>query len=326
MNISNRRLLVSLMGSWLVPSLHPPALAQSSPSNDKSIRLVVGFAPGGAVDSVARVISVGMSEQLNQNMIVENRVGASANIAALNVVQSPPDGLTVLMGAFVHSVNPSLIRLGYEISELKPLLQLTRVPTVLLVNKDSPYKTVTELVRGGKSNPKGLTFSSGGSGTASHLAPELFARKVGIKSLHIPYKGGLLAMQALMAGEVDFMCENPQPTLMAPGSRVRALAVFQPSRTMFLPDVPSIVEAGYSDELTIRSWHGLFVRNTTPEIICNNLVKAAQDTLMKPNIKAQINAMAIETVESNPELFSKFFTSEIQKWRQLIKDTGIRYD
>ena len=322
----NRRFLLTAVGAALGNTLLSPAQAQSSIPSDKPIRLLVGFAPGGAVDSVARVISVGLSEQLSQNVIVENRVGASANIAALNLVQSPADGLTVLMGAFVHSVNPSLIRLGYELSDLKPLLQLTRVPTVLLVNRDSPFKTVADLVKEGKNNPKGLTYASGGSGTASHLAPELFTRKVGMKSLHIPYKGGLLAMQALMAGEVDYMCENPQPTFMAPGSRVRALAVFQPTRVVFLTEIPSIVEAGFTEELTIRSWHGLFVKTGTPEALSSRLLKATQDTLSKPSIKAQINAMAIETVESNPELFGKFFASEISKWHQLIKETGIRYD
>jgi tripartite-type tricarboxylate transporter receptor subunit TctC len=272
------------------------------------------------------LLAVHLAEILGQSVVVENRPGASANIAALNLVQSPADGLTILMGAFAHSVNPSLIKIGYDLSELMPLIQITRVPTILLVNKDSPYKTATELIAAGRSKPQGLTYGSGGSGTASHLAPELFARRVGIKVLHVPYKGGLLAMQAVMAGDVDFMCENPQPTFMSPGSPIRPLAVFQPNRLSLLPDVPSIQEAGFKQDLTIRSWHGLFLRKGTPEGISTRILKATQEAMARPQLRARINAMAIETVESNPQAFASFFASEVETWGKVIKDAQIKAD
>lgn len=298
------------------------ARAQTWP--DRPIKLLVGFAPGGAVDTVARLIAVPMSEILGQNVVVENRAGASANIAAAGMVQAPADGHTVLMGAFAHGVNPSLMKIGYELSELQPLLQLTRVPTILLVHKDSPYRTAAELVAGGRAKPQGLTYGSGGSGTASHLAPELFARRVGLKALHVPYKGGLLAMQGVISGSVDFMCENPQPTFMSPGSPIRPLAVFQPTRLNELPDVPSITEAGFNQDLTIRSWHGLFVRRGTPDAVSARLLKAAQEALIRPQTKARINAMAIETVDSNPQAFAAFFASQVDTWGRVIKEAGIR--
>ena len=321
--MTDRRHFMGIAGAAWAASLAPKSFAQSS---DRPIRLLVGFAPGGAVDSVARVLAVQMAEILGQNVVVENRPGASANIAALHMVQSPADGLTILLGAFAHSVNPSLIRLGYELSDLHPLLQLTRVPTILLVKKDSPYKTAADLVAAGRSNPKGLTYGSGGSGTASHLAPELFARQVGLKVLHVPYKGGLLAMQAVMAGDVDFMCENPQPTFMSPASPVRPLAVFQPNRLPMLPDVPTVQEAGLSQDLTIRSWHGLFLKSGTPEAVANRILKAAQEAMARPQLRARIMAMAIEPIESNPKAFAAFFSSEVETWGKLIKDSHIRAD
>jgi len=198
------------------------------------------------------------------------------------------------------------------------------VPTILLVHKDSPYRTAAELVAGGRAKPQGLSYGSGGSGTASHLAPELFARRVGLKALHVPYKGGLLAMQGVISGSVDFMCENPQPTFMSPGSPIRPLAVFQPTRLNELPDVPSITEAGFNQDLTIRSWHGLFVRRGTPDAVSARLLKAAQEALNRPQTKARINAMAIETVDSNPQAFAAFFASQVDTWARVIKEAGIR--
>jgi tripartite-type tricarboxylate transporter receptor subunit TctC len=322
--MKNRRFFLAATGAAVTTSFSPSLLSQTS--SDRSIRLLVGFAPGGAVDSVARLLAVHLAEILGQSVVVENRPGASANIAALNLVQSPADGLTILMGAFAHSVNPSLIKIGYDLSELMPLIQITRVPTILLVNRDSPYKTATELIAAGRSKPQGLTYGSGGSGTASHLAPELFARRVGIKVLHVPYKGGLLAMQAVMAGDVDFMCENPQPTFMSPGSPIRPLAVFQPNRLSLLPDVPSIQEAGFKQDLTIRSWHGLFLRKGTPEGISTRILKATQEAMARPQLRARINAMAIETVESNPQAFASFFASEVETWGKVIKDAQIKAD
>lgn len=154
--MKNRRFFLAAAGAAVTSSIATSSIAQST---DRPIRLLVGFAPGGAVDSVARLLAVQLTEILGQSVVVENRPGASANIAALNLVQSPPDGLTILFGAFAHSVNPSLIRIGYDLSELQPLLQLTRVPTILLVKKDSPYKTAADLVNAGKTKPDGLTMA-----------------------------------------------------------------------------------------------------------------------------------------------------------------------
>lgn len=321
--IRRRSLLASTSAAMLACAARP-LRAQGWP--DRPIKLLVGFAPGGAVDTVARLIAVPMSEILGQNVVVENRAGASANIAAVGMVQAPPDGYTVLMGAFAHGVNPSLMKIGYELSELQPVLQLTRVPTVLLVHKDSPHRTAADLVAAGRARPAGLTYASGGSGTASHLAPELFARRLGLKTVHVPFRGGAPAMQAVMAGQVDFMCENPQPTFIAPGSPIRSLAVFQPTRLTILPDVPAIAEAGLGQDLTIRSWHGLFVRRGTPEAAVQRLLLAAQAALARPQVRTRIDALGIETVDSNPQAFAAFFASEVDTWGRVIREAGIRME
>jgi tripartite-type tricarboxylate transporter receptor subunit TctC len=300
----------------------PAVRAQAWP--ERQVRLMVGFAPGGAVDTVARLIAGPMGEVLGQSVVVENRPGAGANIAAAAVAGSAPDGHTVLMGAFAHGVNPSLIPLGYELAELQPVLQLTRVPTVLIVQKDSPHRTAADLVAAGRAKPEGLTYASGGSGTASHLAPELFARRLGLKVLHVPFRGGAPAMQAVMAGQVDFMCENPQPAFMAPGSPIRALAVFRASRLPMLPEVPSITEAGFTEELTINSWHGLFVRRGAPAVAVQRLVAAARAALARPEVRGRIEALTIEPQDSSPEAFAAFFAAEVETWGRVIREAGIK--
>jgi tripartite-type tricarboxylate transporter receptor subunit TctC len=287
------------------------------------VRLLVGFAPGGAVDTVARLIAGPMGEVLGQSVVVENRPGASANIAAATLVASPPDGHTVLMGAFAHGVNPSLINLGYDLRELQPVLQLTGVPTVLIVHKDSPWQNAAELVAAGKARAEGLTYASGGAGTASHLAPELFARRVGMKATHVPFRGGAPAMQAVMGRQVDFMCENPQPAFMAAGSPIRPLAVFRATRLPLFPDVPAITEAGFGTDLTINSWHGLFVRRGAPPEAIQRLVAAAQAALARPDVRSRIEALTIEPVESSPAAFATFFANEVETWGKVVREAGI---
>jgi tripartite-type tricarboxylate transporter receptor subunit TctC len=131
-------------------------------------------------------------------------------------------------------------------------------------------------------------------------------------------------MQAVMAGDVDFMCENPQPTFMSPASPVRPLAVFQPTRLSSLPDVPSILEAGFKQELTIRSWHGLFLKKGTPESVSNRILKATQEAMARPQLRSRISAMAIEPVDSNPQAFASFFASEVETWGRVIKEAQIK--
>jgi tripartite-type tricarboxylate transporter receptor subunit TctC len=311
-----RRMLLAAAAATLAA---PRAMAWP----DRQVRLLVGFAPGGAVDTVARLIAGPMGETLGQSVVVENRPGASANIAAAALVSSPADGHTVLMGAFAHGVNPSLINLGYDLRELKPVLQLTRVPTVLIVHKDSPWQSAAELVAAGKAKPEGLTYASGGAGTASHLAPELFVRRVGMKATHVPFRGGAPAMQAVMGRQVDFMCENPQPAFMAAGSPIRPLAVFRTTRLPLFPDVPAITEAGFGADLTINSWHGLFVRNGAPDEAIQRIVAAAQAAMARPEVRTRIESLTIEPVESSPAAFAAFFADQVESWGKVVREAGI---
>ncbi|WP_137181273.1 tripartite tricarboxylate transporter substrate binding protein [Roseomonas sp. AR75] len=311
-----RRMLLAAAAATLAA---PRAMAWP----DRQVRLLVGFAPGGAVDTVARLIAGPMGETLGQSVVVENRPGASANIAAAALVSSPADGHTVLMGAFAHGVNPSLINLGYDLRELKPVLQLTRVPTVLIVHKDSPWQSAAELVAAGKAKPEGLTYASGGAGTASHLAPELFVRRVGMKATHVPFRGGAPAMQAVMGRQVDFMCENPQPAFMAAGSPIRPLAVFRTTRLPLFPDVPAITEAGFGAGLTINSWHGLFVRNGAPDEAIQRIVAAAQAAMARPEVRTRIESLTIEPVESSPAAFAAFFADQVETWGKVVREAGI---
>jgi tripartite-type tricarboxylate transporter receptor subunit TctC len=307
--------------------LSAPALAQAPWRPDQPVRLLVGFAPGGAVDTVARLVAQGMGAALGQQVVVENRPGAGANIAAEAVAHSAPNGLTLLMGAFAHGVNPSIMRLSYDpLRDLTAVSQVSIVPTMMLSSSRAPFTMAAEAIAYARAHPERVTYGSGGVGTSSHLAPELLAARSGAKLVHVPYRGGAPAMQGLLAGDVQLLFDNPQPATRAAveDGKVRALAVMQPDRLADYPSVPSITEVGLGADLTVQSWHGIFAAGGTPAATVTALNSAILAALADPAVRRRIEGLSITVVGSTPEAFAAFYAAESRRWAEVVQQAGIK--
>src|SRR5213075_859540 len=239
--------------------------AQAYPS--KPIRFVVPYPAGGPLDTVARLLGQKVSESLKQPVVVDNKPGAGGNIGADAVAKSAPDGYTILMGAVAtHAINPTLYaNIPYDpIKDFQPVTQLASTPNVLIVNNSVPASNVREFIAYAKANPGKLNFGSGSTGSAGHLAGELFKAMAGVEMTHVPYKGAAPAMQDLIGGQIDLMFDNLASALgQVRAGKVRALAVTTAQRTALAPELPTIAESGLPG-FDISTWFGVFVPAGTP--------------------------------------------------------------
>lgn len=302
------------------------ALAQSFP--DKPITLFVGFAPGGAADSVARTVAEEMGKSLDQRVVVDNKAGASGNIATTTVVTNPADGYSLLFAAINLATNPSLGGVKYNPDkDLTMVSQLTSVPVVMVVPANAKFSSVGDMIRFAKANDGALKAASGGIGTSSHLAMELLSRAEGFKFLHIPYKGGALANQAILSGDVDTMFDLMSGALkgMVDAGRMKPLVVMQDTRVESLPEVKSAKELGLSPSAYIRSWQGIAVRSGTPKPIVDKLHASVVAALKSPTVIARIKALGSDVVTSaKPEDFQRLYADELKRWTALITQAGIK--
>src|ERR1700761_6410936 len=264
--------------------------------SQKTSRIMVGFSAGGTVDTVARIVAQAIGPILGENVIVENRPGGSGSIAANAVIQAPADGHTLLFGVFSHAVAPALMKLDYDtIKDFTAVSQVASVPLLLLASEKSPYHSVADVVAAAKAKPGTVTYASAGVGSSGHLSGELFARKVGIKLVHVPYRGGSQTVQSLLAGDVELMWDTPTPTthsFVADG-KLRALAVMSNKRLSSFPDVPAIGELGYGNDLEVQAWQGVLVRSGTPSAIVDTLYHAIAKGMALDDPKQRIAAMAV---------------------------------
>ena len=293
---------------------------------DRTIRIIVGFSAGGTVDTVARIVAQAIGPILGQSVIVENRPGGSGSIAANAVLQAPADGHTLLFGLFSHAVAPALMKLNYDtIKDLTAVSQVASVPLFLFASEKSPYHSVADVVAAAKAKPETVTYASGGVGSSAHLGAELFARKVGIKLVHVPYRGGAQTVQSLLSGDVELMWDTPAPTthsLVADG-KLRALAVMSNKRLSSFPDVPAIGELGYGNDLEVQAWQGVLVRSGTPAAIIDTLSYAIAKGMAHDDTKQRIAAIAVEPMATDPAAFEAFFTSEVKRWTDVARAAGI---
>ena len=293
---------------------------------DRTIRIIVGFSAGGTVDTVARIVAQAIGPILGQSVIVENRPGGSGSIAANAVLQAPADGHTLLFGLFSHAVAPALMKLNYDtIKDLTAVSQVASVPLFLFASEKSPYHSVADVVAAAKAKPETVTYASGGVGSLAHLGAELFARKVGIKLVHVPYRGGAQTVQSLLSGDVELMWDTPAPTthsLVADG-KLRALAVMSNKRLSSFPDVPAIGELGYGNDLEVQAWQGVLVRSGTPAAIIDTLSYAIAKGMAHDDTKQRIAAIAVEPMATDPASFEAFFTSEVKRWTDVARAAGI---
>ncbi|HTP96153.1 MAG TPA: tripartite tricarboxylate transporter substrate binding protein [Burkholderiales bacterium] len=303
------------------------AHAQDYPA--KPVRWVVPFPAGGPLDIVARVIGVRLSETWGQPVIVDNRPGAGGNIGAEVVAKSAPDGYTIVMGALsTHAVNVSLFRkLPYDpVRDFAPVTLISEVPNVLVVNPAVPAKTVAEFIAYARANPGKLNFASGSTGSAGHLAGELFKTMARVDMTHVPYKGAAPAVTDLLAGQVQLMFDNlasALPNIRA--GRLRAIAVTTKKRSAFVPELPTIAESGLPG-FDVSTWFGVMAPAATPRPIVNRLHDGIVRALAHPDVKERLAAMGAEPVGDTPEQFGAFVKSEIAKYAKVVKDSGARVD
>ena len=296
---------------------------------DKPVRLLVGFAPGGAADTVARVLADQLGKQLNQTVVVENRTGASGNIATQAVLNAPADGYTLLFAGIQLATNPAMMAAGYNPEkEIQMVTQFNALPVVMLVRADSPWNTISDVTAAMRvAGSGGLTFASGGLGTSSHLAAELLSRVNGVPYTHVPFRGGTPATQAVIAGDVQVMFDLMSGSLkgMIDAKKVRPIAVMQAQRASGLPNVPSAGEQGLKPEGFIRTWQGIAVKAGTPPEIVARLFEVVQAAVRSPAMSERFANLGMETVLSkSPAEAQAFYLAELAKWSALIKAANIK--
>jgi tripartite-type tricarboxylate transporter receptor subunit TctC len=304
------------------------AFAQQ-PYPNRPVRLVVGFAPGGAADIVARALSEGLSRALGQPVVIENRAGAGSSIAAENVAKSPPDGYSILIASPSSiSVNPALNpKLGYKASDLAPVTKISSSPLVLVVNPNTDINTVGELIAVAKKRPDFLNYATSGIGSAPHFGAALFSQLTGVKMVHVPFKGGAPAIVSVVSGDTQLSFATPPSVMpMVKAGRLRALAVTSPERSSLMPDIPGMREAGVPG-MALSFWYGLFVPAGTPPEIVRKIYDATAAGAYRPEYKATLAREGTEMALSrSPEEFAAFLVEDAKFWVKLAKDSGATAD
>jgi tripartite-type tricarboxylate transporter receptor subunit TctC len=303
------------------------ATAQTYPV--KSVRMVVPFAAGaGSNDIMARLIAQKLTDAFGQQLIVDNRPGASGIIGCDIVAKAPSDGYTVLMMSLTFTVLPSLFsKMPYDtVKDLTPVTMVASAPLMLVVHPSVPVKSVAEFIAYAKANPGKLNFGSGGAGATPHLAGEMLKSMAGIQVTHSPYKGGAPALADLVGGQIQFMLENIPGTLpFAKAGKLRALAVTDLKRSPLLPDLPTLDESGLKG-YQIVGWNGMFVPAGTSPAIINKLHVAVASALALPDVKERLAVLGADGVGDTPQHFAAFIKADISKWAKVVRDAGIKVE
>jgi tripartite-type tricarboxylate transporter receptor subunit TctC len=296
----------------------------------KPVKLVVGFAPGGAADQVARAYQEPLAKALGQPIVVENRAGAGSSIAAEYVAKSAPDGYTLLIASPSSIlVNPIITpRAGFEPkTDLLPVGKVSTSPLLAAAHASLGVTSVRELIAYAKKNPGKLNYGSSGNGSAPHLAGVLFARLAGVEMVHVPFKGGAPSVQALLAGDIQLSFATPPSVLPhVQSGRLRGLAVTSRERTPLVPGVPGMAEAGLPD-YDISFWYGFFFPAGTPRDIVKKMFEATAAAAANPGVaRALENGGTEVAVSKAPEEFAAFVAADAKLWTRVVKDAGVKAD
>jgi len=306
-----------------------PGEARAQPYPSKPIRFVVPYPAGGPLDTVARLLGQKVGESTKQPVVVDNKPGAGGNIGADAVAKSPPDGYTILMGAVAtHAINPTLYAsIPYDAAkDFIAVTQVASTPNVLVVNPAVPANNVREFIAYAKANPGKLNFGSGSTGSAGHLAGELFKTMAGVEMTHVPYKGAAPAMNDLMGGQIQLMFDNLASSLgQVKAGRIKALAVTTAKRTPLAPDLPTIAESGLAG-FDISTWFGIFVPAGTPRDVVAKLHTEFAAALAMPDVRERMLALGAEPVGSSPGEFAAYIRAEADKYARVIKASGAKAD
>ena len=323
MTISRRRFLHQAVAAGAVCAAARGARAQAYPA--RPLRWVVGFPPGGGADIVSRIMAPWLVERLGQPVVIENKPGASSNISIQAVVNSPPDGYTLLFIPASAAVNVSLFdNLQFNLlRDIAPVSGLIDFPLVMVVNPSLPAKTVPEFIAYAKANPGKISVGSFGTGSTSHVAGELFKMTTGINMIHVPYRGGAAMLADVVGGQVQVAFDVLTGALahIRSGS-LHALAVAGKHRSEALPDVPTIGEtvAGYE----ANSWCGVGVPRGTSAEIVERLNREFNAGLANPTIRARLADVATTPIVFTPAEFGAYMAAEVEKWGKVVKASGIR--
>lgn len=304
-----------------------PAAAQSFPA--KSVHMIVGFAPGGSTDKLARVLAQRMGELLGQTVVIENRPGAAGNIAAELVATAPADGYTVFLGTVSsQAINPHLYsKLKFDpIKSFEPIALVAKYPLLLVVAPQLQLGTVQELVAYARANPGKTFYASSGNGSPAHLAGEIFRLSTGTDVRHVPYKGGGPAMMAMMGNEVQFGFETiPSAISHARSGKLKGIAVTSGSRSAAAPELPTMQEAGIKG-FPVTSWAGLLAPAGTPKDVLAKLTQATQAALASPALVATLAGDGAEPGSGSPADFARFMADELKAWGEVVRNAGTKLE
>jgi tripartite-type tricarboxylate transporter receptor subunit TctC len=319
------RLLRAAVLALLLVSGSAPALAGNYP--DHPIRFINGFAPGGPVDTVARIMAQALADKLGQQFVVENRPGSGGNIATAAGIASPPDGYTVMFTGSNNAISASLYKhLAFDfMRDTVPVGMFTDVPNMMVISNAMPVKTVQEFIDYCKANPGKISFASAGNGTTVHMSAEFFKALTKCDMLHVPYRGSALAMPDVISNKVQLIFDNlPTALQQARGGSVRALGVTSAKRWPGVPDVPAIAETVPGFEATV--FYGMSAPKGTPPEIVAALNKAINEALNDPKLVARFAEIGGVPKPMSPEDYGKLVASETEKWRKVVEFSGASVD
>lgn len=315
-----------LMLCGILTAFSAAAVGQDFPS--KPVRIIVSFPPGAGPDIVARTVGQKLAERWRQQIVVDNRPGGGGNIATELGAKATPDGYALILVSNHFTINPSLFRkVPYDpVRDFVPVTLATFTPNILVVHPSLPVKSVKDLIVLAKSRPGQINFSSGGNGSVGHLAAEMFNTAAKVEMVHIPYKGPIAAITALLNGEASvgfLLAAAALPHVKA--GKLRALAVTGKNRSPAVPALPTVSEAGVPG-YEIVAWQGLFAPAATPSAIVKKINSDMVAALNVPEIKGALIAQGLETIASTPDEFSEYIKNDLVKWAKVVKEANVHVD
>ena len=323
MKLPRRQFLKLAAGAAALPAIAKNARAQAYPA--RSLRMIIGYPPGGSADITARLTGQWLSDRLGQPVVVESRPGAATNLATEAVVRAPPDGYTLLLVAPANAINATLYdKLSFDfLRDIAPVAGIIRFPNVVVVNPSLPIKSIPELIAYAKANPGKLNMASSGNGSTIHMSGELFKMLTGINMVHVPYRGGAPALTDLMGGSVHVMFDNiPTSAELVRTGKLRGLAVTSTERSEELPDLPTVAEflPGYE----ASAWYGLGAPKNTPAAIIERINAAVNAILADPASQARFTELGASLLPGSPADFGKLLADETEKWGKVVKFAGAK--
>jgi tripartite-type tricarboxylate transporter receptor subunit TctC len=314
------------MWLFILVTLATPIAAYAQAYPTKPIRLILPFPPSGNTDTLGRGLAQTLSAQIGQQVVADNRPGAGGNLGLELAAKAPPDGYTMVLSSPLIAISPFMYaKLNYDPQkDLAPVTTVAITRKVLVVHPAVPARTMKELIELARKNPGKLNYGSGGVGTASHLTAELMKSLTGISIVHVPYKGVILALGALVTGEIDAVVGSMTGVLpLAQAGRLRPLAVLSETRGSAMTEVPLAGEAGFS-QVTDDTWYGIFVPGGTPRAIVDRLNQELRKTLSNPELMRRLDSVGVETGSSTPEELARFVKSESARFGKVIRSAGIK--